>query len=154
MEPALNILPERLASRAEFIVNNFVQTDYQHSENIDAAGIYDCDCSEFMGFVLQGVAREHHAMVPLEPGEPIPGALEYYTFFTSSTLETAGGWRRVNSLHGARRGDIIAWSRTPRPIAARFLLWSRSRGCLPPAFSPFVSTIPPTLRTLKIRAGI
>jgi hypothetical protein len=54
-----------------------VQTDYQHNENIDAAaGIYDCDCSEFMGFVLQHVAPEYYAMVPLEPGQPIPGALE------------------------------------------------------------------------------
>jgi hypothetical protein len=47
-------LREQLAWQADFIVNNLVQTDYQHNENINAdEGIYDCDCSEFVGFVLQ-----------------------------------------------------------------------------------------------------
>jgi hypothetical protein len=101
---------DQLASRAEFIVNNLTQTDYQYTENIDVgAGVYDCDCNSFVGFVLQQVAPEHYARVPKETDQPRPRAFEYYEFFTSPGLETAGGWRRIHALSEARRGDIIAW---------------------------------------------
>lgn len=52
-----NPIPEQIAAKAEHIVNNLTQTDYQHKDNIDVAkGIYDCDCNGFVGFVLKNVA--------------------------------------------------------------------------------------------------
>jgi hypothetical protein len=99
-----------LATRAEFIVNNLQQTDYQYPEHIDVStGVYDCDCNSFVGFVLQHVAPEHYARVPKESDQPRPRAFEYYVFFTSPGLKTVGGWRRIHALSEARRGDIIAW---------------------------------------------
>src|SRR5271168_4524132 len=73
-----NDLPQQLAWQAEFIVNNLQQTDYQHRQNIDVTdGIYDCDCSGFVSFVLNAVSPDHYAMVPREPGLR-PLAFDYY----------------------------------------------------------------------------
>lgn len=102
-------LSGQVASQAEFIVNNFQQTDYQHKDRIDVdAGIYDCDCNGFVGFVLERAAPGHFAKIPKETTQPRPRAFKYYEFFASATLEGTG-WRRVDSLADARRGDIIAW---------------------------------------------
>jgi len=107
-----NPLPGYLASQAEFIVNNLEQTDYQFTENIDVDnGIYDCDCNGFVGFVLEGAAPAHYAIIDAlkEPAQPRPRAFIYCDFFTSLTPESPGGWHRIESLIDARRGDIIAW---------------------------------------------
>lgn len=114
-----NHITGRLASQAEFFVNNLAQTDYQYNEHIVAGeGIWDCDCNSFVGFVLQSLAPEHYAMIPRETSQKRPRAFEYYTFFVSPTLEDRGGWRRIDSLEDARRGDIIAW-RLPQIAAGQ-----------------------------------
>jgi hypothetical protein len=105
-----NAIPEQLAAQAEQIVNTVTQTDYQHVDNIDVAkGIYDCDCNGFVGFVLETVAPKHLALVPKEADESRPRAFKYYGFFASLTPRSPGGWRRIDLLKDARRGDIIAW---------------------------------------------
>src|ERR1700691_3403721 len=94
-----NPLPATLAAQAETIVNNFVQTDYQYDEQIDAAaGIWDCDCNSFAGYILQTLAPAHYAMIPCEPTQNRPRAFEYYVFFTSPGLATNGGWSRILAL--------------------------------------------------------
>jgi hypothetical protein len=41
--PHVLTLPGQVAAQAEFIVDNLLQTYYQHAEHIDAGrGIYDC----------------------------------------------------------------------------------------------------------------
>lgn len=106
---AHNPLPGQLAAQAELAVNTLTQTDYQHIKRIDVvAGIYDCDCNAFVGFVLEGLAPAHYAMVPRESTQPRPRAFEYYEFFASRT-GTTDGWHRINLLADARRGDILAW---------------------------------------------
>lgn len=103
-------LAEQLASQAEFIVNHLQQTDYQYTEYIDVPdGVYDCDCSSFVSFVLQGVVPRHYAMVPVETDRPRPRAFEYYLFFSSLTPESTNGWHRIDFLRDVRRGDIVAW---------------------------------------------
>jgi hypothetical protein len=105
---ATNPLPAQLAAQAEFIVNNLQQTDYQYDEIIDpAAGVYDCDCSAFVDFILEGLAPNHYAMIPAV--EPLPRAFEYYDFFAGLTPESTGGWHKIDLLKDTRRGDIIAW---------------------------------------------
>jgi hypothetical protein len=57
-------LPQLLSAQAESIVHSLVQTDYQYAENIGVnAGVYDCDCNGFVGFVLSGVAPSHYALL-------------------------------------------------------------------------------------------
>jgi hypothetical protein len=103
-------LPGQVAWQAEFIVNNLRQTDYQFSENIDVdRGIYDCDCNGFVGFVLERAAPDHYTMIPKEPNQPRPRAFKYYDFLHSLTPESTGGWRQIDFLRDARRGDVIAW---------------------------------------------
>jgi Glycosyl hydrolases family 18 len=111
LEPApRNFLPQQLASQAESIASNLEQTDYQHHENIDVDnGIYDCDCNGIVGFVLERVAPEHYAMVPKEKSQSRPRAFEYYALFAGLNQQSRAGWRRIDSLQEARRGDVMAW---------------------------------------------
>src|SRR5450631_3626994 len=75
-------LSHQIAWQAEFIVDNLQQTDYQHTDNIAVdRGVYDCDCSGFVSFVLQRAAPDHYAMIPKEATQPRPRAFKYYEFF-------------------------------------------------------------------------
>ena len=58
MAPATKLsLPEQIAAQAQFIVDNLLQTDYQHVEKVDVdRGIYDCDCNGFVSIVLERAA--------------------------------------------------------------------------------------------------
>jgi len=106
---ANNPLPGQLAAQAELAVNTLTQTDYQYTERIDAAaGIWDCDCNAFVGFVLEELAPSHYKLIPSETTQPRPRAFEYYDYFASRT-GTTSGWHRINLLADARRGDILAW---------------------------------------------
>ena len=111
MKPTQQLsLPGQVASQAEFILENLVQTDYQHTTLIDVdRGIYDCDCGGYVSFVLERAAPDHYAMIPKEADQPRPRAFKFYEFFNSLTPESQGGWHRIDFLRDARRGDIIAW---------------------------------------------
>ena len=103
-------LSQQTAWQAEFIVNNIQQTDYQHVDNIDVdRGVYDCDCNGFVGFVLHRAVPGHYKMIPKETNQERPRAFKYYEFFNSLTSESTGGWRQIDFLPDARRGDVIAW---------------------------------------------
>jgi hypothetical protein len=109
MEAAVS-LPGRIAERAANIVATLVETRYQYDEAIDAeAGIYDCDCNSFVGFILADLAPLHYDLVPCEAGRPRPRAFEYHDFFVSLPPDASEGWERIERLVDARPGDIIAW---------------------------------------------
>jgi len=101
----------RPADEARHIVDSVQQADYQHNIHIVAAkGIYDCDCSGFLEYVLSRVAPEHLKQIPVSPGETRPLAHDFAKFFRSLPFETAEGWRQIRYLHDAQRGDLIAWA--------------------------------------------
>jgi hypothetical protein len=103
-------LPEQVASQAELIVNSVQQTDYQFTDNIDVdRGIYDCDCNGFASLVLKRAAPGHYALLPKETDQERPRAFEYYVLFTSLNPDKPNGWRRIDFLRDADRGDMIAW---------------------------------------------
>jgi hypothetical protein len=105
-----NPLPARLSSLAESIVNSFEQTDYQYVENIDAeAGIYDCDCNSFVGYILEQEAPIHYGLIPKEADQDRRRASEYYDFCISLSSTSGSGWHRIYLLEAARPGDIVAW---------------------------------------------
>ncbi len=107
MQPSL---PEQIATQAESIVNNHQETHYTHTVQIDLdSGVYDCDCSEFISFVLEAIAPRHFAMIAATTAPSRPLAGDYYAFFASPNLQSVGGWSQVQALSDARRGDIIAW---------------------------------------------
>jgi hypothetical protein len=103
-------LPDQIAAQAEYIVNNHTETRYTHTENIVIAkGVYDCDCSEFVSFVLEQVAPDNYASIAATAPAPRPLAFDYFTFFSNLTPDSASGWSRIDALGDAHRGDIIAW---------------------------------------------
>ncbi len=106
----MSTLPEQIAAQAEYIVNNHTETQYTHSEHIVvASGVYDCDCSEFVGFVLEQIAPDHYELIAATATPPRPLAFDYFTFFSNLTPESTGGWSRIDALRDARRGDAVAW---------------------------------------------
>jgi hypothetical protein len=115
MKPATQLsLPSQLAAQAELVVNSLKQTDYQHVEKVDVdRGIYDCDCNAFLSFLLQRTAPEHYQLIPKEATQSRPRAFEYYLYFHSLAPKSTAGWHRINFLHDARRGDIVAWQLSP-----------------------------------------
>jgi hypothetical protein len=108
--PPETVLPEDIAARAESIVNTLTQTNYQHVDKINAdTGVYDCDCNGFVSFVLSNTAPQQYALIPKEAHHSRPRAFNYFNYFASLTPESSAGWRRVDRLEDARRGDVMAW---------------------------------------------
>jgi len=103
-------LGDQVGSQAELIVNTLQQTDYQYAALFDAQnGIYDCDCSAFVSFVLDSFFPDHYAPVPKDPGHVWPRAFLYYQFLHGLPAESNAGWVQVAALRDVRRGDVIAW---------------------------------------------
>jgi len=60
-------LDSRVATEARHILQTVRQTHYQHHTYIDpATGTYDCDCSEFVGYILEQIAPANYALIPKE----------------------------------------------------------------------------------------
>ena len=101
---------DKIALKAEDIVNTATHTVYQHKDHIDPQqGIYECDCNGFVEFVLKHTAKRHLEMIPKESTQPRPRAFEYFGFFASLLAASGGDWKRIEFLRDAGRGDIIAW---------------------------------------------
>ena len=93
-------LPEQITSTAGSIVSSLVQTDYQYAERIDVrAGIYDCDCNGFVGFVLETLAPLHYGMILPEPTQPRPRGLQILRVLCF-TYPRLTGWLVQNRLPG------------------------------------------------------
>jgi hypothetical protein len=106
---ALNPLPGELADQAQLIVDTLTETEYEYGGFIDPdAGIYDCDCNQFVECVLKELAPSHYALIPKEAKQPLPRAFEYYLYFSGLGTQTSG-WKQIVRLADARRGDILAW---------------------------------------------
>ena len=107
-------LPEQFAEHAELVLASVQQTNYQHNSQIDVdGGIYECDCSGFVSFLLLRAAPTHYGMIPKETTEPRPRAFKFCEFFGGLTSTSPGGWHRIHFMQDMRRGDIIAWEFTP-----------------------------------------
>jgi hypothetical protein len=104
-----NPLAARVVAEARRTLATMRQTHYQHHAHIDpGAGIYDCDCSEFVGYILEQVASANYRLIPKEPNHPRPRAFKYCDYFRSLP-ENANGWHPIHKIASIRPGDIIAW---------------------------------------------
>ena len=74
--------------------------------------MYDMDCSGFVDFLLKRVAPEQYAGLPIEPGHARPRAAMYFKLFSGLAAHNVPGWRAIDRLSDAKRGDIISWART------------------------------------------
>src|SRR5271170_7912161 len=104
-----NPLADRVAAEARHILATVRHTDYQHHSHIDpATGTYDCDCSEFVGYILEKVAPANYRLIPKEPNHVRPRAFKYCDYFRSLP-DDAPGWHPIHKITSVRAGDIIAW---------------------------------------------
>jgi hypothetical protein len=102
---------QQVAAEGERILCNTRHTVYQHKTFVDVTtGTYDMDCSGYVGYVLGQIAPLHYHAIPKETHQDRPRAFEYPDFFSSLPPDGAHGWRRIDRLADARRGDIIGWS--------------------------------------------
>jgi hypothetical protein len=104
---------ENIADAAEQLIGEIRETHYQHQTNaIQSAGIYDMDCSGFVDFLLKRIAPEQYTDLPNEPGHTRPRAAIYFELFNGLPRNARRGWKSINRLVDAQRGDIIAWALT------------------------------------------
>ncbi|WP_334798878.1 hypothetical protein [Nostoc sp.] len=105
-----------LAIAAKHILNTMRETHYTHKTFVDKInGVYDLDCSGFVGYVLNQIAPEYLALIPKEPKQPRPRAFKYYEYFHQLQQHSTSvrEWKAINQLMDAMPGDIIAWAMEP-----------------------------------------
>jgi hypothetical protein len=99
------------------VLNSVKLTEYRHKTDIDEKkGAYYCDCSGFVGYVLNRTVAKDDGKGPFHDGRKRPLAMDYEKGFTKAP-ETAGGkggWQQIVRMSDARPGDVIAW-RHERP---------------------------------------
>jgi hypothetical protein len=102
---------ENIAEAAENLIGDIRETHYQHKTCVvPAEGIYDMDCSGFVDYLLKRVAPQQYANLPIETGHARPRAAMYFDLFHGLPENPAPGWKSIDRLADAQRGDIIAWS--------------------------------------------
>ncbi|MFT3694073.1 MAG: hypothetical protein QM831_13095 [Kofleriaceae bacterium] len=81
---------------------------YEHHTHVDeAAGLFDYDCSGFVGYALARSAPE--AWGPIVAMHRRPLAKHFEAFFTAPQ----GPWTRVTDPSAIVAGDVIAWLEPP-----------------------------------------
>jgi len=104
-------LGRNIADAAETLIGGIRETHYEHKTHVvPSNGIYDMDCSGFVDYLLKRVAPERYAQLPIELGHARPRAAIYFEFFHSLPSNPIAGWKPIDQLAVARRGDIIGWA--------------------------------------------
>ena len=107
-------LGQNIADAAETLIGGIRETHYEHMTHVvQSDGIYDMDCSGFVDYLLKRVAPEQYAHLPIETGHPRPRAATYFKLFHSLPGNPVAGWKSIDQLADARRGDILAWALEP-----------------------------------------
>jgi hypothetical protein len=101
------------------ILNSVQATEYRHTTDIDEKkGSYYCDCSGFVGYVLNRTVAKDDRKGPFRDGRNRPLAMDYEKEFAKApeNADGKGGWQQVIHLMDARPGDVIAWRHEkPKP---------------------------------------
>lgn len=101
---------QQVAAEAEALLLSVQHTAYTHDTYVDSAtGTYDMDCSAYVGYVLQRIAPQHYGTIHNGGGAHGPLAVDFYRRFHALPPGGTDGWRPIQPLADARRGDIVAW---------------------------------------------
>jgi len=87
---------------------NKTSATYSHTTYVDeAAGVYDFDCSGFLGYALgRAVPTAWSELVTATESRPL--AKDFESFF-ASFFGTKGSWSHVQRVMDLVPGDVIAW---------------------------------------------
>jgi hypothetical protein len=116
--------PANAASKSVYdeamrILISIQSTKYEHKTNIDESkGQYYCDCSGFVGYVLNRTVSKDDRSGPLHNGDRRPVAAEFERHFENAPSKSGRSvlWQQVVRLEDARPGDVIAWRlAVPKP---------------------------------------
>ena len=114
-----NAAAQSVHDEAMRIVESTKLTEYRHNTDINEdKGSYYCDCSGFVGYVLNRTAAKETGKGPFGDGRKRPLAMDYEKGFAKAptTANSDGGWQQVARLADARPGDVIAWRHEkPKP---------------------------------------
>jgi hypothetical protein len=107
-----NAATRSVSDEARRILGSIQSTEYRHATQIDEKkGSYYCDCSGFVGYVLNRTVGKDDGKGPLHDGDSRPVAMEYAKFFAAApTKPGSNRWQHVERLTDARPGDVIAWA--------------------------------------------
>jgi hypothetical protein len=116
---AANAAAQSVHDEAVRILEGIKRTEYKHRTEIDEEkGVYLCDCSGLVGYVLNRTVGKEDGSGALGDGRKRPRAMDYEKFFAATSAEPSekSRWQRVERLADARPGDVIAWRHEkPRP---------------------------------------
>lgn len=119
-------LSQRTYDEAERVFQQVTSTSYKHNhliaarqvENLDGGGCrVDANCSSFVGYVLDKIARaQYEAVRQFHPNSSYPRARTYASFFNSlSDSKPTHGWLKIGRYSDLQRGDLIAWEKHLEP---------------------------------------
>lgn len=111
-----NAATQHIHDEAVRILTSLQSTKYQHDTEIDEQkGVYLCDCSGFVGYVLnRTMAKDDPTKGPFGNGRKRPLAMDYEKGFAAAPAKAdkpdkSARWQQVARLTDARPGDVIAW---------------------------------------------
>jgi hypothetical protein len=107
-----NAASKNVYDEAMRILTSIQSTKYEHETDIDEKeGRYYCDCSEFVGYVLNRTVAKGQYKGPFHDGYWRPVAAEYERQFEAAPAKPNRStfWQQVTRLEDARPGDVIAW---------------------------------------------
>jgi hypothetical protein len=116
---AANAATQSVHDEAMRILNSIQLTAYKHDTNIDEKkGQFYCDCSGFVGYVLNRTVSKDDKKGPFGNGSRRPLAADYERGFAKApeTMDAGSHWQQILRVADARPGDVIAWRHEiPKP---------------------------------------
>src|SRR4051812_49004227 len=111
-DQSANTATRAVHDEAMRILDSIKSTEYRHKTSIDEKkGAYYCDCSAFVGYVLNRTVAKNDAKGPFHDGRKKPLARDYEIGFAKAPekADGKGGWQQVGRVADALPGDVIAW---------------------------------------------
>jgi hypothetical protein len=114
-----NAATKSVHDEAVRILSSIQLTAYKHDTDIDEKkGQFYCDCSGFVGYVLNRTVSKDDKKGPFGNGSRRPLAMDYERGFEKAPENIVAGarWQQIVRVVDARPGDVIAWRHeTPKP---------------------------------------
>jgi hypothetical protein len=118
-EGIANAAGRGIQAEAERILGRIQLTEYRHETAIDEnKGEYYCDCSGFVGYVLNRTVARDDPAGPLGNKKRRPLAMDYEKAFEAAPEKVVGEarWQKIGRVADVRPGDVIAWRHeVPKP---------------------------------------
>jgi hypothetical protein len=118
-DPPANQAARQIHDEAHRILSAIKLTEYRHDTDIEEkTGTYYCDCSGFVGYVLNRTVAKEDPKGPLGDKKHRPLAMDYERAFEAAPEKAAGAarWQKIVRVSDTRPGDVVAWRHeVPKP---------------------------------------